>query len=98
MNVEQEFKALLEDTLNEMGTSLQADLADLSRYASERSAHLSELVGQPGFEYAVRAERDSVALHAGITTTNEADATDQRLIGLIQGALRIGATALAAAV
>ncbi len=91
-----EFKTLLSDALSETGASLQGDLHEVALYANERAAHLSTLVGQAGFEHAVRAERDNVMLKAAVVATEQADAVDQRIVGLVQGALAIGAKALAA--
>ncbi len=78
------------------GRFLQADVTDVGMYAAQRAAHLATLVGQPGFEDAVLAERDNVVLKAGILAARRGDAVDQRLIGIIQGALRTAAVLLAA--
>lgn len=94
--MEQEFKDLLESFLEETGAQLSADAQEVVAYMDERAAHLSTLVGQPGFQMAVAAERDSVAIKASIEVMDNADAVDQRFVGLIQGALAIGAKALAA--
>ena len=96
MSTKEEFKALFEEALAETKADLRVDLEELSAYASQRLEHLATLVGQPGYDQAVRAERDAVLLRAGIRATREADAADQRLIGILQGAMRIGAAALAA--
>lgn len=78
------------------GRDLKADVAAVGAYAAERAAHLATLAGQPGFEDAALAERDNVVLKAGIAAANRGDATDQRLIGIIQGTLRTAALLLAA--
>jgi len=88
------FKALILESASEMGKEIFFDLDELSLYAVQRAAHLSTITNEPGFDEAVRAERDAVALKAGISATNAADAADQRIIGVIHGALRIGALAL----
>ncbi len=93
--MENEFRDLLSDFLDETGAELRGDLNAVVLYANERTAHLSTLAGQPCFQEAVRAERDNVMLEAAINTVDAADGTDQRLIGLVQGALAIGAKALA---
>lgn len=41
-------------------------------YAAARAAHLAGIVGQPGFDEAVAAERDAVALYAGVYATDAA--------------------------
>ena len=78
------------------GRALRADIKAVGAYAAERAAHLATLSGQPGFEDAVLAERDNVVLRAGIAATQRGDNIDQRLIGIIQGALRTAAVVLAA--
>lgn len=97
MNVAEDFKELLDDFVQETGRGLQAGTAELAAYAAGRSAHLSTLVGDPGFAVALRAERDAVALKAGITAVRQGDAADQRIVGLIHGGLSFAAKALATA-
>lgn len=93
--LETQFREMIEATLRQLGRELRVGVAELSQYAAARTEHLSTLVGEPGFEEAVLAERDNVLLRAGITATRTADVADQRFVGIIQGALRIGAAALA---
>jgi len=88
---------LLSTSAEELGLELEGTARDLAVYAAERTAYLSTLVGQPGFEQAVVAERANVALRAGIAAIDSADAAQSRFLGVIQGALSIGAKALAAA-
>ena len=97
MNVADELERLLKDAAKETGRDLKANLAEVTLYAAERTAYLSTLVGQPGFEEAVRAERDNVTLKSGIASVKAADAADARVVGIIQGVLFLGARALATA-
>jgi hypothetical protein len=90
-----DFRLLLDSALKETGASLEQSTAEVAQYAAERTAYLSTLVGQPGFELAVQAERDAVALFAGIVAVGQAQAVQGRIIGVIQGALFMGAKALA---
>lgn len=90
--IETQFQRMLE----EFGRTLKVEAAVVAAYAAERTEHLSLIVDEPGFGEAVLAERDNVLLRAGIAATRSADVVDQRLAGLIQGALRMGAVALAA--
>lgn len=90
----EQFKSMVQDALVETGKEISGDLDDVSLYALQRTAHLSTLTNDPGFDLAVQAERDSIALKAGISVTNNADLADQRIIGVIHGAIRIGALAL----
>lgn len=97
MDVAKQLGDLLTDAAAEMGHQLQGELAEVTAYAAQRTTHLSTIVGQPGFDQALRAERDAVALKAGIGAVHSADAADARIVGIIQGVLAIGAAAIAAA-
>ncbi len=92
-----DLEKLLTDAIAETGVSLQKGAAELAAYAAERSAHLATLVDDPGFQEAVRAERDAVALEAGITAVQQADAADARIVGVIQGGLALAARLIAVA-
>lgn len=87
------FGGVLSDAEREVGGSV--DWRGLQDYVEERLRHLALIVGQPGWEEAARAERDAVGLHAGVNVTLSADAADQRLLGVIGGALSMGARMLA---
>jgi hypothetical protein len=89
MSKQEAFKQQLEAVLRETGGQLKRSTAEVAAYAAERAAHLARIVGQPGFEEAVKAERDSVALYSGVNVTNNADAADNRIIGLIQGSIAL---------
>lgn len=93
--MEQDFKELLERTLQETGAELDQAVDEVALYMADRTAHLSTLVGQPGFQEAVIAERDNVAMFAGLLAVDLADATDARIVGVIQGALAMAAKGLA---
>lgn len=95
MNIGEEFERILVDGARELGVSLGGSLADVRRFASERMLHLANIVDEPGYLEALRAERDKVALELALNVTDEADAADARLVGIISGALAIGARALA---
>lgn len=89
------FGDTLAQAIKAVGKDLGDDLDTLKLYAAQRAVHLSLIVGEPGYEEAVMIEAQNVALKAGILTVETADATDARVVGVIQGALRIGAVALA---
>lgn len=97
MDLKSEFTVLLTSAIKETGAQLKTSASELALYASERAAYLAGIANEPGFELAVKAERDAVALKAGISAVNEARAVDQRIVGIIHGALMIGARALATA-
>ena len=91
---ENEFRDLIHDAVEETGADLSKTKDEVAVFMSERALHLSTLTTEPGFGQAVTAERDNVALFAGLKTAEAADATGQRLLGLIGGAIRIAALAL----
>lgn len=99
MSLRDHFTELLETSVQETGASLGKSAAVVAEYMDQRAQHLAGLVGQPGFEqFAVPAERDNVAMFAGMAAWRAAKAADQRLIGIITGALSLGAKALAGGV
>ena len=87
-------KAEFKNILTESGVKLAGDAADVAKYAAERAAYLATLKGKKGFSDAVLAERDAVALKAGIVAKRSASVMEQRLIGALTGALRIAALAI----
>lgn len=92
-----EIGKLFEDSVRGLGVDLRKAGRDLQLYVAGRVAHLATLVGQAGYQEAVEAEARNVALEAAISAVTQADATDQRIVGIIQGVLSYGAVALAAA-
>lgn len=95
MNTEKEFVRLIEDAVKETGVELTQTAAHVAAYMNERAIHLASISGQPGFDQALRAERNNVALRAGISVAHNADQADARMLGLFQGLLGMGAAALA---
>tara|TARA_R110000803_G_scaffold20201_12_gene52267 strand:- start:1703 stop:2008 length:306 start_codon:yes stop_codon:yes gene_type:complete len=92
-----EFGNMLEQAGVELGKEFEQSIKDIREYAAQRMMHLSMIIDEPGYLEALVAERDSIALFAGIKTVQIADAADAQLIGTIGGAIRIGALALAGA-
>lgn len=80
------------------GVELKADLESVRVYAAARMAHLATCVGQPGYQDAVLAEAQNIAMEAAIKALDQAAAADARLLGIVQGALAIGSKALIAAI
>ncbi len=95
MNLKVEFESLLLDATNEMGVSLKMTTDELAAYMAERAEHLASISHEPGFSRAVSLERNNVALAAGLSMSDGARMADQRLIGMISGALRLAALAMA---
>lgn len=82
-----ELKNLLSDALEETGADLTASGQAIAQLTATRAAELSVLVGLAGYEQAVVAARDEVALAAGLATVDNADAATGRVLSLIQGGL-----------
>lgn len=82
-----DFNDLLRAALRETRADLSINADELILYTAERAAHLTTLLGQPGFQRAVVAERNNVAMRAGLDATLQAEAADARLVGVIQGVL-----------
>ena len=95
MNIAKDFEAMLADVIDDTGVSLRKSAKDLALYAAERAEHLKGLVNDAGFRDAVRAERDAIALQAGIHAVANADLADARIVGAIHGGLSLAARALA---
>lgn len=89
-----DMKALLSATLSESGLDLSESVDAVAAYAAQRAAHLSTLVALPGFQEAVIAERDNVALRAGIAASAAGKTAEAKLLGVLQGALAIAARSL----
>lgn len=86
-----EIKNLLDSALAETKVDLQKDTTAVAAYMANSLVRLAKAANEPGFAEAVKAERDSVALFAGIQAVGTADAADARIYGLIQGVLFAGA-------
>lgn len=84
----------LKNEAGSMGFELTADLGEVALYASERIEHLSRCVGKPGFDLALEAERDNLALKVGIHSVTRADAIDARILAVARGGLAIAARSL----
>ena len=95
MDIGHELGELFASFSAEMGAELRFNSTEVADYAAQRAAFLSTLVGQPGYQEAVIAERDNVALKMGTSAVSTATAADARLLGIVQGVLGLGARALA---
>lgn len=94
-NQTQNFMDSLNASLRETGRDLSVSMDEVRAEAANQLIKLSLAAGEPGYERAVIAARDNVALVAGLKSVSNADAVDGRIIGVIQGALFVGAKALA---
>ena len=87
-----DFEDLLKSTLGELGVNLSVTTSELATLVREQSAKLALAQGEPGFEEVLVAARDNIALKAGLALHEQARGADQRIIGLIHGALGVGAS------
>ena len=92
-----QFEALLSSLISGTGQDLAKSGREVAAYAAERTAVLATLVGQVGYDQALIAERDSLALFAGLEAVDNADGLRDRILGALQGALFMAAAALSAA-
>ena len=95
MNAGEELVRTLVDAAGRLGVTLQGDLNAVREYAGERMLHLSTIVDEPGYGEALLAEATSVALRAAGAAVDAADALDRELLGIVSGALAIGARGIA---
>ena len=90
-----DFKALLSDAIKGTLQDGKLNLQEVVDYTAKRAAHLATLASQPGFDEAVKAEVNNVAMYAGIQAVEMGDATDARILGIIEGTLTFASKALA---
>jgi len=78
---------LIRSTLEETGAELKISSDELVAYTIAQGARLSLASNEPGFDKALIATRNAIALKAGVSTTMVASAADSRLVGVISGVL-----------
>lgn len=77
------------------GAELKGDLQAAELYtANTILPQLSLALAQPGYQEALVAARDDVALKYAGLAVDAADALDARIVGIVQGALGIASRAL----
>ena len=79
------------------GKELGVSTDRLRQVTAEQMAQLALAAGEPGYMRAVCAARDNILAETALEAVRNADATDNKIIGIIQGALFFGAQALAGA-
>lgn len=82
-----QLKQLLADALSQTGADLTASGQAIAQLTTIRASELSVLVGQPGYEQAVVAARDEIALAAGLAAVSNVDAATSRVLSIVQGGL-----------
>lgn len=75
----------------ELGVALTGDLELVAGYAAERADKLSLALGEPGFEQALTAARDSLALKAATAAVSHADQLDARILAVTRSSLALAA-------
>jgi hypothetical protein len=90
-DIGQQFFDAIVGPLTNLGFDLKNKASEVKMYAAQSMARLATLVGQPGYEMAVEAERDIVAIKVGMKVLADAKKTDAVAVGIIEGALRMGA-------
>lgn len=93
-----EFLGLIKEHADQIGVELDGDFEAASEFAAQRAAHLSTIVGEPGFSEAMVAERDAIALRLTGDAIERADAIDGRVLAFIGQSLMLSARLLAAVV
>lgn len=78
---------MLSEALSQTGVELSASTDAIAQLTALRAAELAVLVGQPGYDQAVIATRDEIALASGLALVGDADAATGRVLSLIQGGL-----------
>lgn len=66
-----------------------------AEYAEQRAEHLAGIHGEPGFEEAVEAEAQNVAIQMGLELTDTATSAEAGMLGVLNGALSVAAGWLA---
>lgn len=67
----------------------QGKISELTEYVEAAMWRLSSLEGKPGYEMALEAERDIIAIKTGLRLFREASERDKIFIGMIAGGLRL---------
>lgn len=87
-------KVNFETMLDDLKTKGIESNTEIAIYAANEMALLSNLYGDPGFGEALRAVRNSIAIKMSIKVVETAELADQRMVGLVQGALMMGIKSL----
>lgn len=93
-DVAKQLESMIADALKETGAQASMSAKDMAVEVQASAARLSGAVGQAGYDEALRAERDTLALKAGLKLVTAADAADARVVGIVQGAIGILVAAL----
>lgn len=95
MDVLSEIKNTLDDALESSGATLKESREEVAQFMHDRALHLSTITHEPGFGKAVVAERNAIAMEAGLEVSEVAGKADVEMLGWIGAGLRIFAMVLA---
>lgn len=83
MNLQESIAEALVST----GVEFTASAGAIAQLTTLRAAELVVLVGLPGYDQAVIAARDEIALAAGLAAVDSADRAASSVLSIIQGGL-----------
>lgn len=83
--------------LAETGADLRDAGGQLKALTAQHVANLATLVGQPGYEMAVEAAQDIIAMEIAKVAYGKAKRLDDRIVGTVLGGLNVAARLLGAA-
>ncbi len=72
-------------------TEMVGDLEGLIEYVAARTGVLALSADEPGFNMAIEAERDNIALYATTEAVTRADEVDRRILAVIRGSIVLAA-------
>lgn len=98
MNVLKEFEGLIGSVIDDLGSGLAESKEELAAYGAERAEVLAKILeaDEPGFEQALIAARNSLAMKAGIAAGNMTH-NSGFWKGMFAGALRFAAVSMVGA-
>jgi len=90
------FEAELKAELSEAGVELKASASELAAYVEARASVLAKesADNEVGLKRGIRAEKNNVAMRAGLQLSDSGRALDQRIFGMVGVALRVAVTVL----
>ena len=89
MDIGEEIARMLKAAVRESGNDLKDDGKELAKFIGDAVKRLRAAKDDPHFDVILQAEIDNIRLRAALATVKEADKTDERITGILQGALNI---------
>jgi len=99
MNIAHEFETMLKEAGGRLGDLGEEKRKEMAQYAAGRAERAATIIdgNEPGLDEFLTAARDNLALKGGLVIGEGADAAGVEWRGLLYGALRFAALALAGA-